>query len=242
MKFQQCGIAAVRQFENMLSFGLCQISHDANYTKTKMRKVKTMRELVDELERLANDVWFGNESESARRIEASDFCNLVSKVGESVAGMRDKAEIRYRAALEAFWADKARHFAESAPQGESAMRTVDANMAVAFAAVRIDTQRGELLRLLDFFALEFIKLTLAFYEPGVHCCEVEFECRDFLAAKKRVEAMKRLAGAIDGFANSNCNVEDIHKAIIAYSTDAGESRRGMVGETATNEKGQNNAN
>ena len=185
-----------------------------------------MKELVDKLQGLAYDFWTTDKPESARQIGASYICHLVGYVGVAIDRARGEAEIRYRAALEAFWTDQARRFAEVSPQGEGAVHAIDKNMAIASAAFRIHAQRGEFLRLLDLFAMEFVKLAIAFYEPRLDGGEVMFECRDFLTAKKRAEAMKRLAGAIDGFANSNCNVEDIHEAIIAYSTDAGESRRG----------------
>ena len=176
----------------------------------------TKVELVGELERLAHNVWIGDEPEGACIVGASDFCSLIGEVGIAIVDARRKAEIRYRAALEAFWADEARHFAESTPQGEGAVRTVDENMAIAFAAVRVSAKRGEFLRLLDFFAMEFVKLALAFFEPRPDGGEVVFECRDFLAAKKSAEAMKRLAGAIDELSRSDCYVKDVHDAIIAY--------------------------
>lgn len=186
-----------------------------------------MRDLVDKLESLAHDIWSTDKPESARQIGAAHFCQLIGEVGVLIADARGEAEIRYRAALEAFWTDQARHFAEVSPQGEGTMHTIDKNMAIAFAAVRIRAQHGEFRRLLDLFAMEFVKLAIAFYEPRLDGDELVFECRDFLTAKKRAEAMKRLAGAIEDLSRSDCGVNDVHDAIIAYCNDLG--RDGLKG-------------
>ena len=180
-----------------------------------------MKELVNKIESLAHDVWTTEESESARQIGASNFCQLIGEVGVAIDRARGEAEIRYRAAFEAFWTDQARHFAEVSPQGEGAVHAIDKNMAIASAAVRISAQRGEFLRLLDLFAMEFVKLAIAFYEPCLDGGEIAFKCGDVLTAKKRAEAMKRLAGAIDDLSRSDCNADDVHDAIIAYCNEVG---------------------
>ena len=69
--------------------------------------------------------------------------------------------------------------------------------------------------------MEFVKLAIAFYEPRLDGGEVVFECRDVLAVQKRAEAMKRLAGAIDELSRSDCGVDDVHDAIIAYCNEVG---------------------
>lgn len=186
-----------------------------------------MRELVDKIESLAHDIWTTDEPEPARQIGASHFCQCIGEVGVAIDRARGEAEIRYRAALEAFWTDQARHFAEVSPQGEGTMRAIDKNMAIVSAAVRIRAQRGEFLRLLNLFAMEFVKLAIAFYEPCLNGGDVVFECRDFLTAKKRAEAMKRLAGAIEDLSRSDCGVDDVHGAIIAYCNGLG--REGLKG-------------
>lgn len=183
-----------------------------------------MKELIDKLESLTHDIWFADKPESARQIGASHFCQLIGEVGVLIADARGEAEIRYHAALEAFWTDQARHFAEVSPQGEGTMHAIDKNMAIVSAAVRICAQRGEFLKMLDLFAMEFVKLAIAFYEPRLDGGEVMFECRDFFAAKKRAEAVKRLAGAIEELSRPGCNVDKVHDAIIAYCTDSGRMK------------------
>ena len=180
-----------------------------------------MKELVDKLQGLAYDFWTTDKPESARQIGASHFCHLVGDVGVAIDRARGEAEIRYRAALEAFWTDQARHFAEVSPQGEGTVLAIDKNMAIVSAAVSIDAKRGEFLSLLDLFAMEFIKLAIAFYEPCLDGGEIAFKCDDVLTAKKRAEAMKRLAGAIDELSHSDCSVDDVHDAIIAYCNEVG---------------------
>ena len=175
-----------------------------------------MKELVDKFESLTDDIWLRDKAEATRHIGASHLCQLIGEVGVAVADARGEAEIRYRAALEAFWTDQARHFAEVSSQGEGTMHAIDKNMAIVSAAVRIRAKRGEFLRLLDLFAMEFVKLAIAFYEPRLDRGEVMFECRDLLTAKKRAEAMKRLAGAIEDLSRSDCGVDDVHDAIIAH--------------------------
>lgn len=188
-----------------------------------------MVELVDELERLANGLWCGGKSESAASIGASDIYDVIGKLGVAIDRARREAEVRHKAALEAFWADKARLFAVSAPKGENAVRSVDQNMAISVAAVRLDAQRGEFLRLLDLFAMEFVALALDFYKPTFEVGEICFKCRDFAAAEKRARALKRLAAGIDEL-KDGYDVGKTHELIITYSNERrGDTKEGREG-------------
>lgn len=183
-----------------------------------------MKELIDKLESLAHDIWLTDKPEFAQLIGASDFCHLIGEVGVFVDRARAEAEVRYRAALEAFWADESRHFAEVTSKGEGTVQAVDKNMAIASAAVRIRAQRGEFLKMLDLLAMEFVKLALAFFKPRLDFGKVEFECGNFFAAQEHAEAMKRFAGAIDELSRSDCSVDKVHAVIIAYCNDSGRMK------------------
>lgn len=175
-----------------------------------------MEELVGELERLAERLWSADELKSATGVGATELCQLLGRLGEAVGRVRSDAEIGYRAALEAYWADKAGNFAKAAPQGEDAVRTVDENMAISSAAVGIRTKHGEVLRLLDAFAMEFVGLALDVYKPHFGDGEIFFECGNLFAAQERTESLKRLARAIDELEKGECGL-DVHAAIIAYT-------------------------
>ena len=76
-----------------------------------------MEELVGELERLAKRLWRADEMESAAGVGATELCQLLGILGVAVGRVRSNAEVGYRAALEAYWADKAGNFAKAFPQG-----------------------------------------------------------------------------------------------------------------------------
>ena len=175
-----------------------------------------MEELVSELERLTDRLWGTDESEAARRSWTRDLCDFVARAGAAADRAARDAEIRHRAALEAYWADKARDFAKSAPEGEDAVRTVDENMAISRAAVKLLAEHGDFLDLLGVFTHGLVRLALESGEAVVRDGEIVFECRDLLAAKKRASALKRLAQFIDDFWKGECGL-DVHAAIIAYT-------------------------
>lgn len=186
--------------------------------------------LVGELERVAVRLWLAVEPKVAAGFAAADMCDLMGKLGVAVNRARGDAEVAYGAALEAYWADKARRFAEAAPQGEGAVHTVDEYMAVCHAAVKLEAQRGKFLQVLDAFALEFLRLALDFCQPRACDCEIVFECRDLTAAEKRANALREIAGVID-----HCRkVEDCgkaHEQIIAYLEGAGNTADGIDART-----------
>ena len=183
-----------------------------------------MKKLVDELESLAESVWFADEGKAAGVVGASEFCHLVGRLGVAIDNLRGDAKVRHDAALEAYWADKARDFAKAAPESEHAVRTVDENMAISRAAVGIETEYCKFLRLLDAFALEFLRLATRFFHARFKDGDVSFKCHDLVACKKQAESLKRLAGAVEEFEHGGCNVEDIHAAIIAYTNEVWGSR------------------
>ena len=89
----------------------------------------TLSGLIDELESLAERFWRADDCKTADAIGASELCHLVGRFGEAVNRARGYAKVRYNAALEAYWADKARDFAKTSPEGEHAVRAIDENMA-----------------------------------------------------------------------------------------------------------------
>lgn len=179
--------------------------------------------LVGELERLADSLWGADESEAARRGWTRDLCNLVALAGAASDAAAREAEVGHRAALEAYWADKARDFAKAAPEGEGAVRAVDENMAISLAAAKLLAEHRDFLDALDFLAQEFIRLALEFCKATASGGEVAFESGDLAAAKKRADALKRLAEAVDAFGDAK-DVEKVHAAIIAYSNACGNER------------------
>lgn len=179
----------------------------------------TLSGLIDELESLAERFWRADDCKTADAIGASELCHLVGRFGEAVNRARGYAEVRYNAALEAYWADKARDFAKTSPEGEHAVRAIDENMAISRAAVELEAKRGEFLRLLDLLALEFIDIALRCNKPRLYGFQIVFECLDVLAIKKRAEALKRLARTVDELEYSDDFFTSVHAAIIAYSNE-----------------------
>ena len=174
-----------------------------------------LEELVDKLKSLFDLIWSADEMKSATGSGAADFCDLVGKVGVAVRDVRAEAQVAYHAALEAYWADKARGFAVAAPDGKGAVHPIDEYMAISRAAVELDTKLGEFLCLIDAFAMEFISLSLKFYQPRFCGRDIEFECRDVFTCKKQADALKRLARAIEELEGGYDHVK-IHDAIIQY--------------------------
>ena len=176
-----------------------------------------LAELVGELERLAESVWLADEPETASGVSASELCDLMGSLGIAIDDMKSRAKVRHDAALEAYWADKAREFAKTSPEGEHAVRTVDENMAISRAAVGIDAKLREFLRLLEAFALEFFHLVGRLFQSRFEDGDITFESGDLVSCKKHAEALKRLAGAIEEFEHGDYAVYDFHAASIAYS-------------------------
>lgn len=152
---------------------------------------------------------------------AGDVCRLVATTADLVVWHPLDADVSKDAAFKTDGADEARRGATSLPEGIDGRTGRDGDASVVVPEVKQRAQRGEFRRLLDLFAMEFVKLAIAFYEPRLDGGEIAFECRDVLTAKKRAEAMKRLAGAIDELSHSDCGVDDVHDAIIAYCNEVG---------------------
>ena len=174
-----------------------------------------LEELVGKLESLLDRIWNADELKSATGSGAVDLCDLVGEVGVAVHDLRGKAEVAYRTALEAYWADKAGCFAETTPKGKGSVDTIDEYMAISRAAVELASQHGKFLRLVDALALEVVSLALDFYKPAFKCDDIVFECRDTFAAQKHANALKCLARTIDDLKDGYDSVK-VHDAIIAY--------------------------
>lgn len=186
----------------------------------------TLPGLIDELESLAERFWLADEPETASGVGASELFHIVGRFGEAVNRARGYAKVRYDAALEAYWADKARDFAKTSPEGERAVRTIDENMTISRAAVELDAKRGELLRLIELLAFEFLDIALRCSKPLLYGFQIVFECQDLLAIKKRAEALKRLARTVEELEYGDDDFTRVHAEIIAYSN---ELLRGGVG-------------
>ena len=176
-----------------------------------------MKELIDELESLAEGFWLADEAEATGGIGALELYDFMDRFGHAVYDARTRAKVRYNAALEAYWTNEARDFAKTAPEGERAVRTIDENMAISRAAVGIDAKFGEFLRLLDVLAVEFIHLVSRLFQVRFETGYVSFESGDLVACKKQAEALKTFAGMIEKFEEGDYAIDDFHAASIAYS-------------------------
>lgn len=169
-------------------------------------------ELVESFEKVSAD---GKAIRTAGRW-AGDVCRIIGMAVDHVVWNPLDADVGKDPAFKADGADEARRVTTPLPEGIDGRAGRDGDASVVVPEVKLRTKRGEFRRLLDFFAMEFVKLAIALYEPRLDGGEVMFECRDFLTAKKRAEAMKRLAGAIEDLSRSDCGVDDVHDAIIAH--------------------------
>lgn len=180
-------------------------------------------ELVESFEKVSVD---GKAVRTAGR-RAGDVCRIIGMVVDHVVWLKLDADVGKDPTFKADGADEARRVTTPLPEGVDGRAGRDGDVSVVVPEVKLRTKRGEFRRLLDLFAMEFVKLAITFYEPRLDGDELVFECRDFLAAKKRAEAMKRLAGAIEDLSRSDCGVNDVHDAIIAYCN--GLDRDGLKG-------------
>ena len=180
-------------------------------------------ELVESFEKISAD---GKAIRTAGRW-TGDVCRMIGMAVDHVVWPILNADVGKDSTFKADGADEARRVTTPLPESIDGRAGRDGDASVVVPEVKQRTKRGEFRRLLELFAMEFVKLALAFYEPRLDGGEVMFECRDFLTAKKRAEAMKRLAGAIEDLSHSGCSVDDVHGAIIAYCNDLG--REGLKG-------------
>lgn len=180
-----------------------------------------MKELVDELERLAERFWSADKAEAASIMRTADVLALLERVNRDAIAAHSAEEIDELVALEADRAEKARRLAVN---GGSAAQGVDGNVADGDAAELAAQgaalfERYQTILLRRVFALEFCKAALGFFEPSFEDGIVGFKCRDLLAAKKRTEALKWLAARIEELCRGDCSL-NVHDVIIAYFTQA----------------------
>lgn len=174
----------------------------------------TLAGLIDELAAGRVETAGNGETVGTAGRWAGDVCRVMCLALDIISTCCLDCKVGKDAALEADRADKAGDGAEADPQGVGGV-AADRNELVSGAEVEAGTKRVQILRLLDAFALEFVGLALEFYKPRFGDGEIFFQCGDLLAAQKRAEALKRLAGAIDKFKHGDCTVDDFHAAIIA---------------------------
>ena len=116
-----------------------------------------MKELVDELERLAERFWSADKVESASIMRTADVLALLERVNRDAIAAHSTEEIDELVALEADRAEKARRLAVN---GGSAAQGVDGNGTDCDAS-ELDAQRVALFEryqtilLCRVFALEF---------------------------------------------------------------------------------------
>ena len=176
--------------------------------------------LVDELIESCKDV--GADSKAVRTAGrwTGDVCRLISAAVDYIVMLMLDAHVGKYATLKADGADETRHVATSDSEGIDSRAGRDGDASIVAPEVQPRTQRGEFLRLLDLFAMEFVALALDFYKPTFKGGEICFECRDFAAAEKRARALKRLAAGIEELEDVY-DVGKAHALIIAYRDEVG---------------------
>lgn len=177
-----------------------------------------MRELVDELERLAERFWSADEAEAASIMRTADVCAILERANRDAVASHSPDEVDEIAALEADRAEKARRLAVN---GGGAAQGVDGDAADGDAAELVAQEKAPFNRyqtvmLRRVFALEFCKFALYLFEPTFEDGFIGFKSRDPLAAKKRAEPLKWLSSRVEELENGNCSL-DVHGVIIAYS-------------------------
>lgn len=189
----------------------------------EIRKTMTRTGLVGELERLAECFWGDDKAESAPGNWAVDVSSLLERVYRDAVEASPREEIDKIVLLEADRAEKARRLTGLGGGPSEGVDGCAADGDTAELPPRGDPlfERYQLFMLRHVAALEFSKLVLAFFKPCFDGGVLGFEEPDFVAAKKRAEALKWLVSRIEMLEDGNDEF-DTHDVILAYSRMTGD--------------------
>lgn len=183
--------------------------------KTKADRRRLVREFVEYLELVDGEV---HGAKPAVRLGTDELCGFIQRATADCGTPFDAPEIDEDALLEAHRAYKARRIAGgggTGAEGVHAGRT-DGDAAKAVVQANLCQLRGA-------FALEFSQLVLDCFQPdfgggevGVGIVFFNNQRFNLAAAKERANALDWLAARIEELEKPDCNVDDVHEAIIAF--------------------------